>query len=76
MFTDALGRRINANDIVTYPVRRGSSMYIRSGKVVGLDLDNTRGIIVSINGRNVKVTETERVTVAIRGADLLAGCSK
>ena len=69
---DALERRIHVGDVVTYPVRRGSAMYIRAGRVVGLDLDGVRGIEVDVKGKIVKVTETDRVTIAVSGVDVRA----
>ena len=70
MFYDALNRRINCGDIVTYPVRRRSALYMRVGKVVGIELDGERGVSIVVQGRTVKVTEAQRLTIAVRGADI------
>ena len=37
--TDCLGRAISVGDVITYPVRYGSSMYIRTAVVRGLGVN-------------------------------------
>jgi len=69
---DALDRKIKVGDLVTYPVRRGSVMYVQVGVVTGLDLDGERGLLIAREGKQVKVTETDRVTIAVRGSDIRA----
>lgn len=66
---DTLGRSIQRHDLITYPVRHRSQMWVNSGTV----LEVTPGYIVvaKYNGtedmRTVRITAGDRVTIAVRG---------
>lgn len=67
---DTLGRTIEKHDIVTYPVRSGSSMWVNSGTVLEVERDHI--LVAKYNGvddnlRAVKITAGDRVTIAVRG---------
>lgn len=67
---DTLGRKIEKHDIVTYPVRRGSQLWVNSGTVVEVTPESI--LIAKYNGvdgelRAVRVTAGDRVTIAVRG---------
>lgn len=68
---DVLGRKLQSGDIVTYPVRQRSDMWVCTGLVLAVTEDGLK--IMKLHGepgRHVTVTESQRVTLAIRGADV------
>lgn len=66
---DALGRIIEVDDIVTYPVRQGSHMWINAGVVA--EINDSHILVGRFNGSKdvklVRVTTPYRVTIAMRG---------
>jgi len=59
--TDFLGREIKAGDLVVYPVRRGSRMWLNKLTVTQALDDTLMGF--SPEGRRIKITNLDNVVV-------------
>jgi hypothetical protein len=58
---DFLGRAINANDTVVYPVREGSNMDMKKMKVTLVEADRLVGYNPA--GRKINITNLKNVVV-------------
>lgn len=71
MIVDFLGKEIRVGDLVVWPGRKGSSLWMNSGKVIALETveDNWTGeesiklTALNKNDRPVILTELNRVVV-------------
>lgn len=73
---DVLGRSIQRDDIISYPVRQGSQMWVNVGSV--LDVCGDHIVVGRFTGsevlKTVRVSAGERVTIAVRGQQLRDLC--
>ncbi len=64
---DVLGRIIGEGDVVTYPVRQGSYLWVNAGRVLSVESDHIRVLKYEEGeGRVVSVRNTENVTIVER----------
>ena len=61
--TDFLGRQIMAGDVITYPVRRGSSMWLNKLHVTQVLPENVKGL--NSEGRWITVQNLNNVVVDV-----------
>ncbi len=64
---DHFDRAIRTNDVITYPVRKGSSMWLESAKVNGV-ADNGGLSITKTNGRRTVLLNTDMALLAPKAA--------
>lgn len=56
---DFYGRMIRRNDVITYPVRQGSSMWLDHGKVTEINADGSVQVIKPDTGRKTVIFNTD-----------------
>lgn len=69
--TDFLGRNINVGDTIVYPGRKGSALWLASGKAVETSDFGNHLHIDTPNGKRVKLSHLDRVAVVtspVKGA--------
>jgi hypothetical protein len=63
---DHYDREIRRNDVVTYPVRKGSSMWLDNGKVTAINSDGSLSITKPDTGRKTVIQNTDTTILATR----------
>ena len=66
---DVLGRRIGEGDIVAYPVRRGSNMWMAVAVVTGVEAEQIQVRKLDGRGRVTYVEASERLALLLRSDD-------